>query len=85
MRIRKPRTEGNAGNDECERRRRRRHRSAARVQATSTLIITCVNLILHSGSAIQMLNYIGSWFSRARYQGRRGFAVWRTRSGYTEG
>lgn len=29
-----------------------------------TLIITCVNVILHSGSAIQMLNYIGSWLSQ---------------------
>lgn len=33
-----------------------------------TLIITCVNVILHSGSAIQMLNYIGSWLSGSRYQ-----------------
>ena len=32
------------------------------------LIITCVNVILHSGGAIQMLNYIGSWLSGARYQ-----------------
>lgn len=28
----------------------------------SALIITCVNVILHSNIAIQMLNYIETWF-----------------------